>query len=150
MSGTYTNLIYHIVFSTKQRRGLITTTLEDELYKYIGGIIRNLDGTCLKINGMTDHIHILAKLPPKIAVSDALREIKSNSSKWVNESKSGLHQFGWQDGYAAFSISKSQIESARKYIRDQKEHHAGRDFKSELIALLDKHEIEYDERYIWK
>jgi putative transposase len=149
MAGTYTNLIYHVVFSTKNRYGFITPTIEEELFKYIGGIIRGIDGVCLEINGMPDHLHILMKLPPKIAVSNALRDIKANSSKWVNETKKGLHKFGWQDGYAAFTVSRSQVEPVRQYIRNQKAHHAQRDFKTELLALLEKHGVEYDPRYIW-
>jgi REP element-mobilizing transposase RayT len=94
---------------------------------------------------MPDHIHILTVLPPTIALSDALRKIKTNSSKWVHESKSDLAKFGWQDGYAAFTVSKSQVDSVREYIRAQKSHHAERDFKAELLELLARHEIEYDE-----
>jgi len=149
MSGTYSNLVYHIVFSTKNRYGLITSTLEENLYKYIGGIIREIDGVCLEINGMSDHIHILAKFPPKIALSNALRTIKANSSKWVNESKQGLRKFGWQDGYAAFSVSKSQIRSVQQYVHDQKAHHTQTDFKTEFIELLNKHGVKYDPRYVW-
>jgi len=122
---------------------------QEELYKYMGGIIRGIEGTCLEINGMQDHVHILAKLPPKIALSDALRNIKSNSSKWVNEMKTGLQKFGWQDGYSAFTVSKSQVDAVRQYICDQKQHHQTSDFKTELLALLSKHEIDYDQRYIW-
>ncbi len=149
MAGTYTKLYYHIVFSTKNRGRFITSAIEDELHKYISGIVRGIGGVCLEINGTSDHIHILVILPPKIAVSDALREIKANSSKWVHESKPDLARFGWQDGYAAFTVSKSQVDSVRQYIRAQKSHHAERDFKAELLELLAKHEVEYDERYLW-
>jgi putative transposase len=147
MAGTYTKLIYHIVFSTKTRQTFISEQIEAELYKYIGGIIRGIGGSCLEINGMPDHVHILASLPPKIALSDALRDIK-NSSKWVHETKPTLQKFAWQDGFSAFSVSTSQVEPVRQYIVDQKTHHNQRDFKTELLGLLDKHEIEFDERYI--
>lgn len=149
MAGTYTKLIYHIVFSTKSRQPLITAAIEKELHKYIGGIVRGLEGTCLEINGTEDHVHILALLPPKIAISDALRVVKANSSKWVHETILDLRRFGWQDGFAAFSTSKSQVESVRQYIIDQKAHHAKLVFKSELLGLLEKHEVEFDERYVW-
>ena len=149
MAGTYTKLIYHIVFSTKNRQPFISPTIEDELHKYIGGIIRNIGGTSLEINGTADHIHILSILPPKIALSDALRDIKANSSKWIHETKQELPHFGWQDGFSAFTVSKSQVEPVRQYIVDQKLHHGQRDFKTELLGLLDKHEIEFDERFIW-
>jgi REP element-mobilizing transposase RayT len=149
VAGTYTKLIYHIVFSTKNRQPFINSAIEEELHRYIGGIIRGIGGACLEINGTADHVHILAILPPKIAVSDALRIIKANSSKWVHETKSDLQQFSWQDGFSAFTVSKSQFDPVGQYIIDQKVHHSQRDFKTELLGLLDKHEVEFDERYIW-
>ena len=149
MAGTYTNLLYHIVFSTKNRQESITPELEEELYQYIGGIIRGIEGICLEINGMADHIHILVKLPPKIAISNALRDIKANSSKWLNETKANMPRFSWQDGYSAFTVSKSQVEAVRHYIRNQKQHHQQSDFKSELLSLFSKHEIDPDLRFVW-
>jgi REP element-mobilizing transposase RayT len=149
MSGTYTKLYYHFVFSTKNRQPFINSTIEEQLYKYIAGVVRGIGGVSIEINGMPDHTHILTILPPKIAVSDALRDIKSNSSKWIHESWPNLHHFGWQDGFAAFTVSKSQVEPVRQYIRDQKNHHLQSDYKAELIGLLDRHDIDYDERYIW-
>lgn len=149
MAGTYTKLYYHIVFSTKHRRPLIAPQIEENLHAYMGGIVRGLGGVCLEINGMADHVHILAILPPKIAVSDALREIKANSSKWLHETWPDFKGFGWQDGYAAFTVSRSQVEPVAQYVRDQKHHHAQWDYKTELIGLLTKHDVEYDERYVW-
>jgi putative transposase len=149
MAGTYTKLYYHIVFSTKNRGEFITPAIETELYMYIAGIVRGIGGSCVEINGMPDHVHVLAILPPKIALSDALREIKANSSKWMHETKPELARFGWQDGYAAFTVSKSVAEPVREYIRNQKLHHGRRDYKSELLELLARHEVEFDERYIW-
>jgi putative transposase len=149
VAGTYTKLYYHIVFSTKNRQPFIHAEFEDRLHKYISGIIRGIEGNSIEINGTPDHVHILTILPPKIAVSDALREIKANSSKWVHDTFPDLSKFGWQDGFAAFTVSKSQVEPVRQYIRDQKLHHRQSDYKQELIGLLDKHEIEYDERYVW-
>ena len=149
MAGTYTKLYYHLVFSTKHRAELITPAIEGDLFNYLGGIVRSLGGVCMEIGGMPDHIHIVAILPPKVALSDALREIKAGSSKWVNESKDVPVKFAWQDGYAAFTVSRSQLDSAARYIRDQKLHHRQRDFKSELLELLEKHGVEYDPRYVW-
>jgi REP element-mobilizing transposase RayT len=149
VAGTYTTLYYHIVFSTKSRQPLINVEFEDRLHQYIAGIIRGVEGTSIEINGTADHVHILTILPPKIALSDALRDIKANSSKWVHETHRDLHEFAWQDGFAAFTVSRSQVEPVRQYIRDQKIHHRQSDYKQELLGLLDKHEIEYDERYIW-
>jgi putative transposase len=150
MSGTYTNLLYHVVFSTKNRRPLITEAIRDDLYHYLGGIIRGEGGTLLEVNGMPDHVHLLAKLRPTIAIADMLRLLKANSSKWLNEEKQQRSRFGWQDGYSAFSVSESQVARVRAYIQRQAQHHRQTDFKTELIALLDKHCIEYDKRYIWK
>jgi REP element-mobilizing transposase RayT len=150
MAGTYTKLYYHIVFSTKNRQPLIAPALEDELHKYISGIVRGIDGSCIEINGMPNHLHLLTILPPKVAISNALRDIKANSSKWIHESRPELKAFGWQDGYAAFTVSKSQVDSVREYVRDQKHHHGQRDFKTELLGLLARHEVDYDERYIWE
>jgi putative transposase len=149
MAGTYTKLYYHIVFSTKHRAGFITPAIDEEIYKYVCGIIRGIGGHCIEINGTSDHVHLLAILPPKIAISDALRDIKANSSKWVHETKPTLAMFAWQDGYSAFTVSTSQVDPVREYIRDQKIHHCELDFKGELLGLLAKHEVEYDERYIW-
>lgn len=137
MAGTYTQLFYHLVFSTKNRQPFINEPIERDLHKYVFGIFRNLDASCIEINGMPDHVHILALLPPKIAVSDVLRDVKANSSRWVHDNHSQLADFAWQDGFAAFTVSKSQSESVRQYIREQKSHHSASDFKSELIALLD-------------
>jgi len=149
MAGTYTKLFYHIVFSTKNRQSFIHPSVEEELHKYICGVVRGIGGSCIEIGGMPDHVHLLAILPPKVALSDVLREIKANSSKWIHEMKPNLAKFAWQDGYSAFSVSKSQIEPVCHYIRDQKRHHAASDFKVELLGLLAKHEVEYDERYLW-
>jgi len=148
MAGTYTRLFFHIVFSTKHRTEFITPAIEVQLYKYIAGIVRGTGGSCVEINGMPDHVHLLAILPPKTALSDALREIKSNSSGWIHETKSDFARFAWQDGYSAFTVSKSVVDPVREYIRDQKIHPGGRDYKAELLELLARHEIELDERYI--
>lgn len=150
MAGTYSQLYYHVVFSTKHRQRFISAKLEAELYKYICGTVRGLDGSCLEINGAEDHVHLLAILPPKHSISDVLREVKSNSSKWVHERFGELAAFGWQDGYAAFSVSHSQVDAVREYVRGQKEHHRLRDFKAEFLALLAKHQVEYDPRYVWE
>jgi REP element-mobilizing transposase RayT len=149
MAGTYTKLYYHLVFSTKNRHPFIAGHTEEQLHKYVAEIINGIGGTSIEINGMADHVHILTVLPPKIAVSDALRDIKANSSKWVHENWPALYKFSWQDGFSAFTVSKSQVEVVRQYIRDQKQHHSQSNYEMELVGLLDKHEIEYDERYIW-
>lgn len=146
MGATFTNLLYHIVFSTKDRRPLITPEFRDRLYEYIGGIVRGQGGVQLCLGGADDHVHILAKSKADVSVSKLLQAIKANSSKWANEQG---HTFEWQSGYAAFSVSESQVGPVRQYIANQETHHRKQSFKEELIALLVRHGIAYDERYIW-
>jgi putative transposase len=149
MPSTYTNLLYHIIFSTKNREPLIVDAWKEELYRYIGGIVRSEGGVSIEIGGMPDHVHILAKLKPAISVSDILKLIKANSSKWINDEKVRRRGFAWQGGYAAFSVSESQVEVVRRYIRSQEEHHRKQSYQDELIALLQRHGVEYDPRYLW-
>lgn len=149
MSGTYSNLLYHVVFSTKNRYPLITAAVRDDLHAYLGGIVREREGIPLMIGGMPDHVHLLVKLKPKFAVSDVVRDIKAGSSKWVNDMKEGLRKFGWQDGFAAFTVSQSQSSRVRRYIENQEEHHRSTDFQSELLTLLVKNQVEYDEATLW-
>jgi putative transposase len=150
MAGTYTtNLLFHIVFSTKERRQLLTPTIEDELHKYIGGIVRNLEGDLLEANGDLDHRHLLIVLKPKYALSDVVRDIKANSSAWLND-RARIYKFGWQDGYAAFTVSESQAPRVAGYIRNQKIRHRRISYKDELIELLNKNRIKYDQRYLWR
>lgn len=150
MSKTYTNLIYHIVFSTKERQPIITSDYQSRLYDYIGGVIRNQGGISLGINCMEDHVHVLAKLRPDKSLSDVLRDLKSNASGWMHEVFPKMKDFAWQNGYGAFTVSSSQIAKVQDYIARQEEHHKGFSFKREFIGLLRKNEIEYDERYLWK
>jgi putative transposase len=149
MSHSLTNLLYHIVFSTKDRQPLITAEFEDRIHQYLGGIIRGQKGIALEINGMADHIHILAKLSQNKSVKDVLRDLKADSSGWIHDSFSTLRKFSWQTGYSAFTVSESQVVRVRKYIQNQKEHHRKVSFKEELIALLKAHKVEFDERYLW-
>lgn len=149
MPGTHTNLLYHLVFSTKTRLPMISDALAADLYPYLGGIVRGEGGTLLEAGGMPDHIHLLVKLKPTIAVSDFLRQLKANSSKWINDEKFKIHKFGWQDGYGAFSVCRSQAGRVAEYIRTQKEHHAKQDFRTEYVELLVENEVEYEEKYLW-
>ena len=148
MPNTYTNLLFHIVYSTKYRKPLIKPPWQNDLYGYIGGIIRDARGTLLTAGGMQDHVHLLAKLPPTIAVSDMLRMIKTNSSKWLRD-RDDVRYFEWQEGYAAFSVSESRADSVCDYVQHQIEHHRRRPFKEEYFQLLRKHKIEFDERYVF-
>ena len=148
MAGTFSNLLYHIIFSTKNRAPLITDQIRKPLYEYIGGIIREEGGTLLEIGGVADHVHILARLKPAMAVADAVRLIKSNSSKWLNKG-AGFGDFRWQAGYGAFTAGKSMVVEIGQYILNQDKHHRKRTFKEEFLDFLAKNDVEYDEKYIW-
>ncbi len=148
MSHTYTNLLTHIVFSTKERLPLITNEIKPELFAYIGGLVKELKGKPIIINGMSDHIHLLALLPQTISIAEAMRFIKANSSKWITQ-KFGK-PFEWQKGYGAFSVSRSGVSGVVEYIQNQEEHHRKFDFKTEFISFLRKNEVEYDENYFWR
>lgn len=149
MGHTYTNLLVHIIFSTKNRVPMLDSKLNVRLFPYIGGIIRELGGTALLINGPTDHVHILALLPAAETVSNIVGKLKANSSGWIHREFPDKRAFAWQTGYAAFSVSHSQKKPVLDYIANQEEHHRKMTFKEELISFLKKHEVVYDERYIF-
>ncbi len=143
MAQSYTNLIYHIVFSTKNREPLIVEPMKSRLYEYIGGTIRKLGGISLAINGMSDHVHVLAKLRPYKSVSDVLRDLKANSSGWMHNVFPETKDFSWQNGYGAFTVSSSQVDKVKYYIANQEEHHRKHGkFRDEFIKLLIANEIE--------
>ena len=148
MSQSFTNLLYHLIFSTKERRPLITCDYQPRLYDYIGGIIRGTGGISLGINGTEDHIHVLAKLRPDRALSDVLRDLKSNATGWMHDVFPSLADFSWQRGYAAFTVSQSNLLQVQTYVARQKEHHQRVSFRDEFILFLKANGIEYDERYI--
>jgi len=148
--NSYTSLHYHVVFSTKRRAPQLTPEIRERLIAYVGGIIRAERGVLLAGSAMPDHVHLLMTLHPQTCVSDVMRVVKTNSSKWVHETFTGSAGFGWQDGYAAFSVSASNVESVKDYIAEQERHHAKMTFQEELITFLDRHGVPYDERYIWK
>ena len=139
MSHSFTQLTYHIVFATKHRRPLIDQSIETQLYDALKGIIRDQDGIPLEVNGMPDHVHILARLSPTRAVSDVLRVLKANSSARTTET---MPEFGWQNGYAAFTVSRSNVDAVRRYIQDQKRHHAKKSFMDEFRQLLELHDYD--------
>jgi len=148
VADSYTNLLYHIIFSTKDRRPLITDILQPRLFDYIGGTIRNLGGISLELNGTEDHIHLLTKLRPDKAVSDILRDLKANASGWMHDVFPEVRDFSWQRGYGAFTVSHSNVEEVRRYIAQQKQHHQKTSFRDEFIQFLKANGIEYDERYL--
>ena len=148
MSQSFTNLLYHLIFSTKDRRPLIKIEYQPRLYDYIGGIIRGCGGISLGINGTDDHVHVLAKLRPDRALSGVLRDLKSNATGWMHDVFPRLADFYWQRGYAAFTVSQSNLKQVQEYVARQKEHHRKVSFRDEFIAFLKANGIEYDERYI--
>ena len=147
MAHTHTCLRYHVVFSTARRKPLILESQTSELYAYMGGIARRLNGVLLAIGGMPDHVHLLIRLPADLAPAIAVQAIKANSSKWMRQER-GEPDFGWQAGYSAFSVSASAVPRVCAYIAGQAEHHRTHSFQQELIALLKKHGIAYDERFL--
>ena len=148
MATTFSNLLYHIVFSTKNRVPLIQERVRESLYEYMGGITRGEGGILLEIGGIPDHVHLLTKFGTSVAVSEMVKKIKGKSSKCMNDRPDYPERFDWQEGYGAFSVSESLVERIRTYIRSQEEHHKKVSFKDELISLLRKHRISYDERYL--
>ena len=146
MAHSYSNLVYHIVYGTKDRRPLIDEAFRPRLYEYLGGTIRGLKGICLEVGGVQDHVHVLVKLSPTIAVSELLEKLKANSSKWA---KSVKLDFGWQAGYSAFTVSESQVGRVRDYIQNQAAHHRKSTFEEEIVALLRAHGVPYDSKHLW-
>ena len=145
---SYTNLIYHIVFSTKGRREALTADRIDRICKYTAGIIRNHEGVPLAVNGVSDHLHIAAGVGATIALSEFVGTVKSNCSKWIHNTFSDMQDFSWQDGYSAFTVSASVQNDVVSYIQNQETHHRKMRFQDELIQLRDRHGIEYDPKYI--
>jgi REP element-mobilizing transposase RayT len=146
---SYVNLNYHIVFSTKSRKPLLTDEQVQDVAKYIGGILSNRKGCLFLGNGMPDHIHLICSLHPDSCVSETARAIKANSSRWIHETYSELRTFDWQDGYSAFSVSYSGVDRVIQYIRGQQEHHKKMTFEEELLLLLKKHKIPFKPEYVF-
>lgn len=146
MPSSLTSLHYHLVFSTKNRSPMIAPERQADLWMYCGGIVRKLGGAPLQIGGVEDHIHLLVGIPPTIAVSDFLRELKKGSSTWMKEK---VRSFAWQTGYGAFTVSRSQIDTVSSYVQRQPEHHRKHDFMTEFRALLEAHGLEIDEKFLW-
>ena len=147
--GSLTRLTYHIVFATKYRKPTITEDVQARLYEYIGGTLRAKKGHLIEIGGVEDHVHILAGLASSLAVSDVIRDIKANSSKWMAD-ELGIKGFEWQKGFGAFTVSYDRVEAIGKYIRNQKEHHETKTFQEEYIDFLERHGIEFQLEYLFE
>ena len=149
-SVSYVSSYFHCVFSTKDRRPLITAALRERLWPYLGGIARENKMKALAIGGVADHVHLLLSLPATMPIAKAMQLIKGGSSKWVHETFPDQRLFAWQTKYGAFSTSVSQLDGIINYIETQEEHHRKMSFQEEFLALLKKHRIEYDDRYLWE
>ena len=151
MSGmSYVSSYYHCVFSTKERRPLIPPGLQERPWPYLGGIARQNEMKAIEIGGVADHVHILLSLPSTLSIAKAMQLIKGGSSRWVHDSFPEHRLFGWQMKYGAFGVSVSLLDKTIQYIRNQPEHHRKMTFQEEFLALLKKHRIAYDERYLWE
>jgi putative transposase len=148
MPNTFSQIYIHVIFSVKGRENLIGNQWKEDLYKYITGIIRNKNQKLIVINGMPDHLHLLIGLRPEKSLSDLVRDIKNNSTNFINEKKFVKFKFSWQEGFGAFSYSDSQLDLIVNYIRNQEAHHKKKTFKEEYIEILEKFKLEYDVKYL--
>lgn len=146
VGSTYSGLSYHLVFGTKHRRRLLVDAIRPRVFEYLGGIVRSEGGVLTEIGGVEDHVHLLAKLKPTHAVADVVRVLKANSSKWINDTGLTVERFEWQEGYGAFTVSESRVETVSHYLRRQAEHHAERSFNDELATLCERHGVKFDPR----
>ena len=150
MPNTYTQIYIHGVFAVRFRQGLIPRSHGEEIRKYMTGTVTNLGSKLIAVNTVADHCHILVGLQPTWSVSDLLGKVKSASSAFINKNRLVYGRFEWQEGFGAFSYSRSQLGKVVRYIENQEEHHRKKTFREEYIALLDQFEVEYDKRYIFR
>ena len=148
MPSTHTSLHYHIVFSTKNREPWFSAEFLPKLHAYLGGIIRNMDGHPHAVGGVADHVHVLTGLKPSHRLSDVMRELKADSSRWIKDELKRT-AFAWQDGYGAFTVNAPGLEAARHYVLHQEEHHRKQTFQEEYLEFLKRGLVEYDERFLW-
>jgi REP-associated tyrosine transposase len=149
MANTYTQIYIQVVFAVQGRQCLIQPDHKEEIYKYITGILTNQGQKMLQINGVADHVHLLIRMKPNIALSDLVRDIKAGSSKFINEKRWIKGRFNWQEGFGAFSYSHSQLDKIIRYIKQQERHHKQNSFESEYLALLRKFDIAFEDRYVF-
>ena len=149
MANTYTRIYIHIIFAVQGRQNLIREEYKEEVHKYITRIIQNKGQKVIAINSMPDHIHILIGKKPNIASSDLVRDVKANSSKFINQKNWMMGKFNWQEGFGAFSYSHSQLDTVASYIKNQEKHHSRKTFKDEYLEMLRKFNVEYDMKYVF-
>ena len=150
ISMSYISSYFHCVFSTKERQSLISPQLRERLWPFLGGIARQNEMTAMEIGGMPNHVHLLLSLPSTLSIAKAMQLIKGGSSKWVHDTFPEHRRFGWQVKYGAFSVSVSRLDETVAYIKNQEEHHRRMTFQEEFVIFLKKHQITYDERYLWE
>jgi len=146
---SYISSYHHCVFSTQGRRPLMTPALRERLWPFLGGIARQNRMKAIEIGGVADHVHLLLSLPATMPIAKAMQLIKGGSSKWVHDTFPDQRLFAWQEKYGAFTVSASRVDSVAEYIKGQEAHHQKQNFQEEFLALLKKHRVEYDERYLW-
>jgi putative transposase len=149
VAHTYTNIVIHALFSTKNRHPWLVVEARAELFAYLGGIVNKLGGQSLLVNGVEDHVHMLLVQPSSLPLADLMEKVKANSSGWMKKRWPAHRNFGWQAGYTAFSVSQSHVEKVSKYIAGQEEHHRRMSFQDEVLAFLNKNGIAYDPRYVF-
>ena len=147
--STHQQLLYHIVFSTKNRQRWLTDVFREKVFAYMAGTAKELNGFAIKVGGFYDHVHLLVRIPAKIAVSEFVGQLKANTSKHINDKSGLIRKFGWQDGYGAFTVSVSAKDQVVAYIESQMEHHKKQTFEDEYLAMLAKHEVEFDPRFVF-
>src|SRR2546429_7005433 len=150
MANTYTQIYIHVVFAVESRQSLIKPEHNDELQKYITGIVAGQKQKLIAINNMPDHVHLLVGLKPDLALSNLVRDIKAGASGFINRKHWVRGRFNWQEGFGAFSYSRSQLDAVVRYVKNQQKHHQRQSFRDEYVKLLDKFDVPYDERYIFK
>jgi putative transposase len=149
MSNTYTSLHYHIVFSTKDREPWIAPEIEGRIWGYLATVARQYDMTPAKVGGLDDHVHLVVAIPPTLPISKAVQRLKGSSSRWIRQTFPNLDMFRWQDGYGAFTVSTSVLPATVAYVERQRATHEARTFQDEFRMLLQRHDVEHDERYLW-
>jgi REP element-mobilizing transposase RayT len=149
MANTFSQIYIQTVFAVSGRMSLITPTFKEDLYKYIAGIVKNQGQKLISINGMPDHVHILIGLKPSMALADLVRDIKADSSTYINKNRWVRGKFTWQEGYGAFSYGHSQLDTIISYIQNQEKHHRRRSFKNEYLGLLRKFDIAFEDKYVF-
>jgi putative transposase len=147
MAHTESDVVLHVIFSNRDRARLITPDVRDDIFSYLGGIVREMGAVAIIIGGTTDHVHILVRIRPAQSPAEIVRVVKTNSSRWVREKN--RRRFAWQTGYGVFSVSESNVPQVSRYIAEQEKHHRKRTFQEEYVAFLKKNNVTYDERYIW-